>query len=134
MYVTKFHDTLNNENLLSNSRPSPLHCLQVLPVILESSPYRIYLFRISSATMFPRSLWPQSRALPPVGPMPCDVVIMCGVTVPRSFVQLFCVPHSHPVGLLPSGFRDDRCGRRLNSSLFSSCTLERGQMRQDIPL
>ena len=36
--------------------------------------------------------------------------------------------------MLPSGFRDDRCGRWLNSSLFSSYALERGQMRQDIPL
>ena len=36
--------------------------------------------------------------------------------VPRSFIQLFCVPRSHPVSLLPSGFRDDRCGRWLDSS------------------
>ena len=89
MYVTKFHDTLDNENLLSNSRPSPLHCLQALPVILESSPYRIYLFRISSATMFPKSLWPQSRALPPVGPMPCTLYMRVYLST-REVAALSC--------------------------------------------
>ena len=29
------------------------------------------MFRISSATVSPKSLWPQSRALPLVGSMPC---------------------------------------------------------------